>query len=33
VEESLRNMGMAARQVVSGQGDQTGSPGGPPQQG
>jgi hypothetical protein len=33
VEESLRNMGMAARQVVSGQGDQTGSHGGPPQQG
>lgn len=33
VEESLRNMGMAARQVVSGQGDQSGSDGGRSQQG
>jgi hypothetical protein len=33
VEESLRNMGMAARQVVSGQGDQAGSQGAPSQQG
>ena len=33
VEESLRSMGMAARQVVSGQGDQSSSPGGQSQQG
>ena len=31
VEESLRNMGMAARQVVMGQGGQAGPAGGPPQ--
>ena len=33
VEESLRNMGMAARQVVSGQGQQSGQGGGQPHQG
>ena len=33
VEESLRNMGMAARQVVTGQGGQPGSPSGQSQQG
>lgn len=33
VEESLRNMGMAARQVVSGQEDASGAHGGRSQQG
>ena len=33
VEESLRNMGMAARQVVSGQGEHSGPQPGQPQQG
>ncbi|HWH24981.1 MAG TPA: hypothetical protein VNW68_08845 [Candidatus Limnocylindria bacterium] len=33
VEESLRNMGMAARQVVSGQGEHAGRPGGQAEQG
>ena len=32
VEESLRNMGMAARQVVTGQGDQSGAGAGHDQQ-
>ena len=31
VEESLRNMGMAARQVVTGQGGESGGMGGRPQ--
>ena len=33
VEESLRNMGMAARQVVMGQGQQSNPPTGEPTQG
>ena len=33
VEESLRNMGMAARQVVMGGGEQSGAPSGQPHQG
>lgn len=33
LEESLRNMGMAARQVVSGQGDQPGQGAGQAQRG
>jgi len=33
VEESLRNMGMTARQVVMGQGENSGPPPGQPQQG
>ena len=33
VEESLRNMGMTARQVVMGQGENSGPPPGRPQQG
>jgi hypothetical protein len=33
VEESLRNMGMAARQVVMGQGQPPHQPGGEPQHG
>ncbi len=33
VEESLRNMGMAARQVVMGQGEQSGQPSGQHNQG
>jgi len=33
VEESLRNMGMTARQIVTGQGQQSGPSGGPSNQG
>ncbi len=33
VEESLRNMGMTARQIVTGQGQQSGPGGGPSHQG